>query len=193
MENILLQNLREGSVTAFDSLYQTYSGKLYGFVMSIAKNDAYIAEEIVQQTFIKVWENRETILPEKSFVSFLYTIAHHLLINLYRRQTIEYIYQEYCQQQEPETTHSETETQIELNSLKEYFNRIADQLPDGRKTVFRMSRNEYLTNKEIAARLNISESTVEKQLSAALRFIKQRFMANLDKLILLAAAQIMLK
>ena len=72
-------NLRKGDTTSFEYLYTVWSGKLYNFVMRISKGDSYLAEEIVQAVFIKVWEGKESLDPGKSFGAYLCTIAKNQL------------------------------------------------------------------------------------------------------------------
>src|ERR1035437_7721622 len=90
-----LELLRNASMQSFENLYHRYSGKLYNFVMKVSKGDTYIAVELVQRTFIKVWETREYVNPDKSFISYLCTIAKNMLLNEYKHQTIQFIYEEY--------------------------------------------------------------------------------------------------
>ena len=91
----LLQSLKEGSFSAFEKLYNLYSGKLYNFIMRLSSGNQYMAEEVVQQTFIRLWEVREKVDPTENFVSYLCTIARNLSMNMYQHQTVEYIYTEY--------------------------------------------------------------------------------------------------
>ena len=93
-EKRLLTELKNGSFHAFERLYNMYSGKLYNFIMRISSGNQYMAEEVVQSAFIRVWEVRERVEPESSFISFLCTIAKNLLMNMYQRQTVEYVYNE---------------------------------------------------------------------------------------------------
>ena len=179
-----IEMLRKGSIAAFDVLYNRYSGKLYGFVLSISNNDTYLAEEIVQCVFIKIWETREQINSEKSFVSFLYTIARNILMNSYQHQMVEYVYREFVQSKFSEA-HSETEQEVEYRLLEELVDSIVERLPEGRKKVFVLSKKEYLSNKEVAKVLGISESTVEKQLAAALKFVREQLTKHYDKFFLL--------
>ena len=72
-----------------------YSGKLYNFIMRLSSGNQYMAEEVVQSTFIRIWEVREKVDTNASFISFLCTIAKNLLMNMYQRQTVEYVYNEY--------------------------------------------------------------------------------------------------
>ncbi|MBP8727818.1 MAG: sigma-70 family RNA polymerase sigma factor, partial [Bacteroides sp.] len=94
-EKRLLAELGAGSFQAFEKLYHRYSGKLYNFIMRISAGNRYMAEEVVQSTFIRIWEVRGTVDPESSFISFLCTIAKNLLMNMYQRQMVEFVYNEY--------------------------------------------------------------------------------------------------
>jgi len=70
----LVQLLQKGNVAAFDSLFEVYSQRLFGFAFKYFKNETD-AEELVQEVFVKVWENRQTLKSELSFRSYLFTIA----------------------------------------------------------------------------------------------------------------------
>ena len=88
-EKHLLIDLKGGSFQAFERLYNMYSGKLYNFIMRLSSGNQYMAEEVVQATFIRIWEVHEKVDPASSFISFLCTIAKNLLMNMYQRQTVE--------------------------------------------------------------------------------------------------------
>lgn len=77
------------------------------------------------------------------------------------------------------------EENIDADSLKEYIDTLVEQLPPSRKDIFHLSRRHHLSNKEIAARLSISEKTVETQLYRALRFIKQKLSDDTNLAILM--------
>ena len=82
-------------------------------------------------------------------------------------------------------TESLMEENIDADSLKEYIDTLVEQLPPSRKDIFHLSRRHHLSNKEIAARLSISEKTVETQLYRALRFIKQKLSDDTNLAILM--------
>lgn len=108
-----LMALRNGSSQAFEKIYYRYSGKLYNFIMTLSHGDKYLAEEIVQDAFVKLWEVRDQIHPEKSVLFYLSTIAKNMLMNKYQRQTIEFLYQKLL-----------LETQIDHdNSIEEELDR----------------------------------------------------------------------
>ena len=186
-EKRLLTELKNGSFQAFERLYNMYSGKLYNFIMRISSGNQYMAEEVVQSAFIRVWEVRERVEPESSFISFLCTIAKNLLMNMYQRQTVEYVYNEYLKNTGV-ARDSQTEESIDLRFLNEYIDSLAEELPAQRKKIFILSKRQNYTNKEIAEMMGISESTVATQLSLAVKFMREQLMKHYDKIVALLFA-----
>ena len=186
-EKRLLTELKNGSFQAFERLYNMYSGKLYNFIMRISSGNQYMAEEVVQSAFIRVWEVRELVEPESSFISFLCTIAKNLLMNMYQRQTVEYVYNEYLKNTGVDRD-SQTEESIDLRFLNEYIDSLAEELPAQRKKIFILSKRQNYTNKEIAEMMGISESTVATQLSLAVKFMREQLMKHYDKIVALLFA-----
>lgn len=186
-EKRLLTELKNGSFQAFERLYNMYSGKLYNFIMRISSGNQYMAEEVVQSAFIRVWEVRERVEPESSFISFLCTIAKNLLMNMYQRQTVEYVYNE-CLKNTGVDRDSQTEESIDLRFLNEYIDSLAEELPAQRKKIFILSKRQNYTNKEIAEMMGISESTVATQLSLAVKFMREQLMKHYDKIVALLFA-----
>ncbi len=179
-----LELLKKGSSPSFESIYRRYSGKLYNFVMKVSKGDTYIAEELVQRTFIKVWETRKYVNPDKSFISYLCTIAKNMLLNEYEHQTVQYIYKEYVKVNMADVDIS-TENEVDKNLLEKYIDKLADDLPPKRKEIFILSRKEGLSNKKIAERLHITESTIETQLSKALAFMKSQMQKHYELILII--------
>lgn len=186
-EKRLLTELKNGSFQAFERLYNMYSGKLYNFIMRISSGNQYMAEEVVQSAFIRVWEVRERVEPESSFISFLCTIAKNLLMNMYQRQTVEYVYNEYLKNTGVDRD-SQTEESIDLRFLNGYIDSLAEELPAQRKKIFILSKRQNYTNKEIAEMMGISESTVATQLSLAVKFMREQLMKHYDKIVALLFA-----
>lgn len=186
-EKLLLIKLKEGSFQAFEKLYTMYSGKLYNFIMRLSSGDQYMAEEVVQSTFIRIWEVHAKVDSDASFISFLCTIAKNLLMNMYQRQTVEYVYNEYLLKSGVDRD-SQTEDDIDLRFLNDYIDSLAEELPAQRKKIFILSKRQNYTNKEIAEMMGISESTVATQLSLAVKFMREQLMKHYDKVIALLLA-----
>ena len=174
-EKHLLIDLKDGSFQAFERLYNMYSGKLYNFIMRLSSGNQYMAEEVVQSTFIRIWEVREKVDTNASFISFLCTIAKNLLMNMYQLKS--------------GLDHdSQTEDTIDLRFLNDYIDSLAEELPAQRKKIFILSKRQNYTNKEIAEMMGISESTVATQLSLAVKFMREQLMKHYDKVIALLIA-----
>ncbi|ULB35040.1 MULTISPECIES: RNA polymerase sigma-70 factor [Proteiniphilum] len=179
-----LIELKNGSEKAFETIYKRYAGKLYNFIMTISHGDRYMAEEIVQSVFVKLWVIHQQINPEKSILSFLSVIAKNMLLNKYQRQTVEFLYHEYVSKEQP-VHDTVTEKEIDRKWLENYINELIEQLPPSRKRIFILRRKEDLSTRQIAKVMKISVSTVETQLSLATKFIRKEFEKNYDKLFLL--------
>lgn len=167
-----INQLKKGGILSFEYLYNCWSGKLYNFVMRISRGDGYLAEEIVQYVFIKVWENHESLDPDKSFGAYLCTIAKNQLVNIYQHRMQEYLYQEKTISSEQ--SENTTEKEVDYHLLEEYINPLIEQLPPARKEIFVLSRRSLLTNKEIAEKLHVSENTVESQITKAISFLRSK-------------------
>lgn len=165
-----------GTPASFEYLYDQWSGKLYNFVLRISRGDEYLAEEIVQSVFIKVWEKRKELEVDKSFGAFLCTIAKNQLTNIYQRRMSEFLYWNEAGRTAP--TDNTTEKEVDYHLLDEYLKSLIDRLPPARRKIFRLSRVHHLSNKEIAARLHLSENTVESQLTKAVAFLRQQVLQH---------------
>lgn len=177
----LVKKLQTGDVEAFDLIYEKYSGKLYSFGLKYLRSAAE-AEELVQSVFLKIWESHKHINKELSFKSFLFTVAYNDICKLFREKN-------YMQKFINETQHensqasSETEEGINYQSVLNRVQQIVDKLPERQKVIFRKSRLEGKTTKEIAAELRLSPGTIDNYISEALKFIKSRL--NKENLALL--------
>lgn len=184
IERIQLQLLKEGSEEAFENLFNRYSGKLYNFIHRLSSGNNFLTEEIVQRTFIKIWETHSFVNPEKSFVSYLCTIAKNMLFNEFEHQSVEFVYREYILQvcQEEEDT---TEKNIDYQLFEDFVDKLTIQLPPARRRIFDMYRKEQLSVKEIAAKLQLAESTIQNQLSKAMQFMKENLTQYYHQIIVL--------
>lgn len=172
LEREILMRLQQGSSDAFEFLFHKYGGKLYNFMLSISSQNIHQSEEIVQRTFVKVWETHSAVNPDKSFISYLCTIAKNMLVNEYEHLAVRYVYNDYILKTQSEADYI-TDNEVDKNLLEEYVDILIDKLPPARKQVFILSRKEMLTNKEIAERLSISEKTVQNQLAKSMAFMKE--------------------
>lgn len=164
----LVRSLSKGNVLAFNTLFRAYSGRLYRFAYGYLKSEA-VSEELVQEVFTRIWENRKSLKSEYSFKSYLFTIAFNIIKKQFRRETCN---SEYFRTRVTEDFDLETTKKINYDSLRQYISELVDKMPGRRKEIFIKSRFEGLSIKEISEELNISHKTVENQLTVALKFLR---------------------
>lgn len=166
----LVSSLKKGAVPAFRELYDKYSPRLYAFAMGYLREPGE-AEEIVQEVFLKVWSTRESLDPGRSFSAFLFTMAKNAILNTIRkanhRQTF-LNYMELC----PEKDFL-LEEELNYRELESMYRKAVDRLSPKRREVFLLSREEHLSNADIAKQLGISVKTVENHMTAALSDIRK--------------------
>ena len=171
-DSTLVQLLQKGNVAAFDSIFEVYSPKLFGFAMKYFKNESD-SEELVQEVFVQVWEYRLTLKSELSFKSYLFTIALNQIRKYFNKKAVALRYLESLQK-DPELTDNEIIQNDDYESTLQQINIIIEQMPPRRREIFLKSKLEGKSSKEVAAELNISAGTVDNQVSEALRFIRTR-------------------
>jgi RNA polymerase sigma-70 factor (ECF subfamily) len=183
-DHLCLSLLKDGSERAFELLYHRYSGRLYNFIFNITRRDAWLTEELVQRAFIRIWECRETIDPEKSFISYLCTISKNMLLNEMERQAVEFVFNEYLMRT-GEKTDCSTDAETDLLLLENVIEKLADRLPSKRRRIFLLRKNKDYSVKEIASELNLASTTVSAQLTKALTFMRCELSKYYDLLLVL--------
>src|SRR5690606_25986015 len=147
---------------------RAYSGRLYRFAFGFLRSEA-VSEELVQEVFTRIWENRSVLKSEYSFKSYLFTIAFNIIKKQFRREARA---SEYFKTRISEDFDLETTEKINYDSLRHYIAELVDKMPRRRREIFIKSRFEGLSIKEISEELNISHKTVENQLTDALKFLR---------------------
>ena len=168
-----IKQFKADDMSAFDIIYRKYSKKLYRFAYSIIKVKPD-AEGIVHEVFIKVWENRNRIDEYLSFESYLFTITYNTTISFIRKRVKENKYIEYLKSIQNPSIQSKIIPEIEYKELKDKSEKIIGLLPSRQKQIYKLSREEGLTYKEIAAKLTISVNTVETHMERALKSIREK-------------------
>ncbi len=170
-ENELVSFLREGNEDALKLLYDNHVRKLHYFILRTAKSQQ-LAEDVVQDVFIKIWENRLQIDPEQPFKTYLYTIAKRHLLNLLKRVQHEAdILDEIRKYTIP--LENTTELHIEYSESNGILNEAISKLPPQCREVFIRCKMQGHSYKQVAAQLGITEGTVNGQMVKALRSIKE--------------------
>jgi RNA polymerase sigma-70 factor (family 1) len=161
----------------FELVFKSYFPRLKAFARKFVSDDS-IAEDVVQEVFLKVWENRNQIKGD-TFHSYIFTITRNLCINYLKRGKILHIYTgEEALPLEGlfyADFFSDPHQLTIYNELKNEIAKVFETLPIQTKTVFELSRFKGLKNQEIAVQLGISTRTVEKHITRALNKFKLHF------------------
>lgn len=166
----LIQKLKEGDDEAFSAVYKLYWEKVYNFSRLYLASSEDVAE-IVQEVFIKLWETRHLIDVEQSFEGFLFIITRNQIFNNSRKR-LNYSFLKMTVMQSIEKSYEE-EDQFEIADLKRHLSTLISQLPERQQEIFRLSREQHMTYKQIAEQLSISEKTVEFHMTAALKYLRK--------------------
>jgi len=166
----LALKLKEGSKHAFDKIFFKYYNPLYRYAFNICKNKA-MAEDSVQQVFIKLWKNNSLILPDEAIGKLLFTYTYNQLIDEIRKENARKKYEGLI----IENTFTSTPEENNEDKLraKAIIESAIDKLPEKTKEVFRLAKQEGLSYDEIAAYLKISQKTVENQLGSAYKKLRE--------------------
>ncbi|MFG4005128.1 RNA polymerase sigma factor [Flavobacterium aquidurense] len=165
----LIESLSKGDESAYAYLIDTYHHKLCVYANSLVKN-IYSAEDIVQNVFIKVWEQRTRLKTEHALKSFLYKLVYNEFIDLYRKnQSLFSLEKSYYDALNAVIQEEDSES---FQRVLNVVNKEIQNLPPKCKEVFILSKKEGLTNIEIAEHLDISIKTVEAQITKAFSILR---------------------
>jgi RNA polymerase sigma-70 factor (ECF subfamily) len=169
-KEIVLQ-LKAGNSDAFEKVFFSFSERLYYFAMKYLRNQ-HDAEELVQEVFVKLWENRNNLNEDLSFSGYLYTIARNTIFNQNRKKVNEQAYHDYVKNI-IQNSSTKTEDDLIYADIKALVDKLVDELPPQRKLVYKMSRDNGMSYREIAEKLSLSERTVESHIRLALKTITE--------------------
>ncbi len=169
-----IQALRSGDFNAYSELFDRYGKRLYFFSKGYLKSEED-AEEIVQEVFMKIWNNREELSVEKSFESYLFAIARNGILNTIRKSKSEEAYLTYVKINPDKNVLLDEE--LDFKELETAYRKVVENLSPRRKEIFLLSREQFLSNNEIALKMNISVKTVENQMTSALAEIRKNLRA----------------
>lgn len=169
-ETELVLRLRLADEEAFRQVYDGHHRKLLWYCWKFTKSRE-IAEELVQDVFVKLWEQREKIHPDTSFGAYLRTLAKHRVLNHLKKEALRADFEKAKKQSAEETTES-AERGLEYANYLELAQAAMLRLPPQRQLIFKMSRQDEMSNEEIAAALGLSKNTVKSQVGKALKFLR---------------------
>ena len=174
-EESLILLLKNDSQWAFNNIYQLYARRLFAFALEYC-HQKETAEEIVEDTFIWVWNHRHDIRQEKTLSNLVFVKARHLLINAYRATYNSPKFEDYVDY--TNSLHKEAQVSpMDYDEFLQVVRQSMERLPLTQRRVIELSRFESKSIKEISQLLNIKEQTVRNQLSLGLKqlmaFVRQ--------------------
>ena len=168
----LVRRLKENDKKAFELIYCKFRKKLYFFTLGYLHSQVE-AEEIIQNVFIALWENRIMLNESFPIQNYLYKVTINHIYNYFKHQLVQ---RRYVEKMKLESTDEDLDTLrgIITNDLDKVVNRFISELPIKQQVIFKLSRIEGLCHSEIAQRLGQSVRTVENQIYRAMKHIRER-------------------
>jgi RNA polymerase sigma-70 factor (family 1) len=177
-EKDILVKAAEGNEDAFRLLFDKYHQKIYSFAFHLTRS-RFLAEEITQDVFLKIWLKRQELAGINFFYSYLKVVCRNVGLNYLDRIAHEKRILKYIESNSASADHS-TENTVLSNEYQQILDDVIDQLPEQQKKVFLLSRQDGLKYDEIAAELHISRHTVNEYMKKALLFIRNQLHRQLN-------------
>jgi RNA polymerase sigma-70 factor, ECF subfamily len=183
-ELFILKRMIEGDENAFKYFFETYYDDLCNFVNSYVRDET-LSEDIVQNIYIYLWEKKNYLSPDCSIKSYLYAASKNKSLNHLRNEKNKNRILSDLFSQTKLESQNKSDLFLEYEDLKKIVLSAINYLPTRCKVIYQLSRNEGLSNKEIAERLGISIKTVENQMSIAMRKIRDYLQPYFDHIFML--------
>lgn len=184
-EKVLLRQLQEGDYRAFEKIYDRYYKQLAGNLLRLLKSP-HLAEETLQDLFVKLWEHRAKIDPEKPIKGYLFRIAENLVYDLYRKAARDAKVRQFLIASSPET-YTHIEEDIVDHENKMLVHKAISLLPPRRRKIYRLCKIDGKSYDEVAAQLGISTAAVNKHVTEGNRFLRNYFASQAGSILFLAS------
>jgi RNA polymerase sigma-70 factor (ECF subfamily) len=171
IEQFLIEKLKSGDPDSFSNVFSTYYKDLVFFAFSFT-HELSCAEDIVQDTFVKLWEDHEKLNVTVSLKSILLKTIQNKCIDWHRHKKIVNNHSTYIINNSPLYEY-DTDNYILRSEMEGRIEKVIANLPEKFKEAFEMNRFEGLKYQEIAAKLNVSVRTVEVRISKALAVLRE--------------------
>lgn len=168
-ETELLDLVKGGNHAAFNEMYSRFYRPMFGYAYQMI-NDKYVCDDMVQDVFSWFWEHRG-YHQINNLKSYLLTAVKYQAAKYIRRGKVR---DNHLLTALNSTDYAINEESLELKELQAVITSFVHQLPEKCKEIFRMSREEHLSNREIATKLGISEGTVSVQIKRALDKLRDK-------------------
>lgn len=161
----VVRSFKKGESKAFELLYNTFHKRLYGFIYSLSHSHSD-SEEVLQQTFIRIWEKRMLINENFPFESILFKVAKNVFLNYSRKKINERISDTRLELYH-ELLNEDADDYLMLKETSAVIEALISAMPSRRQEIFRMQKMDGKSRKEISEALNISLVTIDSHLAKA--------------------------
>jgi RNA polymerase sigma-70 factor (ECF subfamily) len=182
-EQLTFTSLKTGDITAYEMLFKTYYQPLCNYAYTFVQ-DRSEAEEIVQSTFLSIWEKRETLEIRTAVKPYLYAMVRNASLNVLKHTKIKQQHADITLATSERSVESVTRT-VMAAELETRIYDAMEKLPEQCRLIFKLSRFEELKYAEIADQLSLSVKTVENQMGKALKIMREQLKDYLPLLIVL--------
>lgn len=189
-ESELLAQIAQGDQRALKKIYDHYHENVYAFSLWYLKSEPD-AEEVVQETFLKLWLKGSSAIEINNLQKYLRTIAGNKSLDMLRYQARRLKTVVYTEDEDREPGHNETEESILFNDVRQILQEGIAQLPDQQKLIYQLCNEQGLKNDEVALQLNLSPHTVRTHMKLALKFLRIYISKHTDKAALLSVMAIL--
>jgi RNA polymerase sigma-70 factor (ECF subfamily) len=172
-DEYLIRRLKEDDNHAFELVFNKFKDKLYYFTLGYL-HSSHETEEIIQNVFVSLWENRYSLKEEFSLKSFLYKITVNHIYNHLKHEVVRQKYVDHIVLNESNIEDDRSEESIFYNDLRNTIDTLIGELPVRQQTIFKLSRKEGLSHVEIAQRLGVSVRSVENHIYRVLKHIREK-------------------
>lgn len=166
------RKIRRSDQHAFDQLFRSLYPVLIRFACRYT-GDRTAAEDVVQNSFVILWQKRSRIDPKQSLKSYLYKIVRNRALNYIRDNSRMVSSQVLIDEHHPAVADADATSGENAESLENQFSKWIDELPDRQQEAFELSRFDGLNHREIAGVMNVSAKTVNNHIVAALRYLRK--------------------
>ncbi len=166
----MMETLAAGNHEVFQRVFSMFQPKVHAFAFGLIKN-ATDADDITQLVFIKLWTNHAKLSEVENLDAYIFGITKNTVLNFIAKNRQPEIDLDCLR--ETRATGATPQEQIEASDLKLLIDMVVEQMPQQRQAVYRLSREEGLSNDEIAQQLGIQKKTVENHLNLALGEIRE--------------------
>lgn len=172
LNNELFTRLAKDDEHAFREIFHFYTPRLHPFILRIVKSEA-VAEEMVQEVFMKLWINRSAMATKENPSAWLFTVAANQSLTFLRRLSVERRFINAVKNDFSADTNSPIEETVISRESERLLQDAVNNLPARQKLVYSLSRNEGLSHEKISDQLGISPNTVKNHIISATRNIRQ--------------------